>query len=320
MSWGGADLTIVPPPPRPTGLPEPGVASGPEQLPSGPILYRVTAGSAGASLVPIGEIAGDSLAVIRASADPRTFNESFIAEHMRQGAEFALFRGGIRAGTFIAQSASTESTTCGLRPRAQGLLELGEESRTVTEFLALEKVQAPQVARRNEERLDATRTMRVLAPLFADRILRAHGLALPSNWDRALAQLQPFAVPNAQDAGFTATFLVADTLGMGLDDEGHAVFFVAVPARLSYDTVFVDVRDYSTGGKAAPRLIDALDWDRDDSLELLLEVYGTQDSWIEAIGRDGDGNWRRIFAGRCEAPPPVPDSIDADTTQADSLS
>ena len=324
VSWGGADLTVVPPPPRPSGAPAPGVDPGPEQLPTGPILYRVNAGAAGASIVPVAEIQGDSLVAIRPSADPRNFAESFIAEHMRQGAEFALFRGGIRAGTFIAQSASVESTACGLRPRAQGLLELGETSRAVTEFLALEKVQAPQIERRIEESLEPTRTMRVLAPIFADRILRTRGASLPGNWDRSFAQLQPFAVPNAQDAGFTATFLVGDTLGPGLDDEGHAVFFVAVPARLSYDTVFVELRRYESGGKAAPRLIDALDWDRDDSLELLLEVYGTNDSWIEAIGRNEDGTWRRIFLDRCIAPEPpadtVSDSLATDTVPPDTTS
>lgn len=319
VSWGGADVTIVPPPPRPTGAPAPGVDPGPEQLPTGPILYRVNVGGAGASVVPIGEIRGDSLAAIRPSADARSFAESFIAEHMRQGAEFALFNGGIRAGTFIAQSASIESTACGLRPRAQGMLELGESSRAITEFIALEKVQAPQVARRVEESMEATRTMRVLAPIFADRILRTRGATLPGNWDRALAQLQPFAVPTAQDAGFTATFLVSDTLGPGLDDQGHAVFFVAVPARLSYDTVFVELRRYEDGGKAAPRLIDALDWDGDDALELLLEVYGTTDSWIEAIGRSDDGSWRRIFTDRCSAPAPPPDSLGPDSVTTDTI-
>jgi hypothetical protein len=282
-------------------------------LPTGPILYRVNAGSAGASLVPVAEIQGDSLLAFRSPADARSFGESFIAEHMRQGAEFALFSGGIRVGTFIAQSASLESTTCGLQPRAQGLLELGETSRTVSEFLALEKVQAPQVARRIEQNLEPTRTMRVLAPIFADKILRTRGASLPGNWERSLAQLQPFAVPNAQDAGFTATFLVGDTLGPGLDDTGHAVFLVAVPARLSYDTVFVELRRYYAGGKAAPRLIDALDWDRDGALELLLEVYGTNDRWLEAIGRSDDGTWRRIFMNRCSAPQPPAD------TASDSL-
>jgi hypothetical protein len=163
--------------------------------------------------------------------------------------------------------------------------------------------------------------MRVLAPLFADRILRSRGATLPGNWDRALAQLQPFAVPNAQSAGFTATFLVGDTLGPGLDDQGHAVFFVAVPARLSYDTVYVELRDYASGGKAAPRLIDALDWDRDDALELLLEVYGSRDSWIEAIGRDAGGQWRHIFIDRCDSPAPVPDSLtDSLTASPDTTS
>jgi hypothetical protein len=50
-------------------------------------------------------------------------------------------------------------------------------------------------------------------------------------------------------------------------------------------------------------------------------VYGTNDTWFEAVGRARDGTWRRIFRDRCEdggrsliLPPPAP----PDTTTAAS--
>jgi hypothetical protein len=46
--------------------------------------------------------------------------------------------------------------------------------------------------------------------------------------------------------------------------------------------------------------MDYLDWSRDDQPELLLQVYGVNDTWFEAVGRGRDGEWRRIFRDRCD--------------------
>jgi hypothetical protein len=253
-------------------------------------------------------MAGDSLKLIRPGGDARAFGESFIAEHLRQGSEFVLFRQGVRAGTFVTQSAVLTESACGPTPVATGALELSATAGNAPEFLALAKIQAPQVQRRPPASLVPNRTMRVLAPILADNLLRARNAPLPANWERALAQLQPFAPGANQDLAFSATFLVGDTLGPGLDEEGQALFFIGVPANMGYDTVFVQYRDYASGGKAAPRMIDALDWNRDDVPELLLRVYGTTDSWFEAVGRSRNGKWRTLISDRCAATSSPPDT------------
>jgi len=320
VSWGGADVTIVPPPAKASGPPEPGVEPGIDPLPEGPILYHVEATAGGGRLSPVAEIAGDSVVPLRPSANPNFFHESFIAEHLRQGAEFVLFRGGVRAGTFVAQAAAVETTACGPAARATGLLELSASAADVREFLALAKVQAPQIPRRTVESIEPTRTMRVLAPILADQMLRSRRAPLPGNWERALAQLRPFARAGTQDLAFTATFLIGDTLGPGLDDAGASLFFVGLPARMGFDTVFVEYRDYANGGKAAPSVVDGLDWDRDDQPELLLRVYGTSDWWFEAVGTGRDGVWRRLMRDRCAAPaPPAPATAPAATTDTSAL-
>jgi hypothetical protein len=323
VSWGGADVTVLPPPPRPSGAPEPGIEPGAERLPDGPILFEVEASGSTATIRPVAEIAGDSLLPLRATADVRAYGENFIAEHLRQGSEFVLFREGVRAGTFIVNAATLEEGACGLAPRATGSVELGQAGAGAREFLAIARVNAPAVPRRAPEPLEATRTMRVLAPIYADQALRRRNAQLPGNWERAMADLRVIALGDARNAGFTATFLVGDTLGPGLDDAGHSVFFVAMPAQLSYDTVFVSFRHYPTTGKAAPRVVDFLDWDRDDSPELLLRVYGSRTTWLEAVGRGADGAWRSIFAGRCGPEGPAADStqVPADTarTAADTM-
>ena len=313
VSWGGADIAVVPPPPRPSGMPSPGAVPGAERLPEGPILYDITVSGETGTMVPVGEIAGDSLRPIRPPGDAPGYFETFIAEHLRQGAEFVLFHRGLRVGTLVVESAGVDRSGCRPWPRATGVLEMSGAAAGTNAFLGLARLAAPQVTRRVADDLAPTRTMIVLAPIFADKVLRTRQLRLPSNWQRASAQVQPFPVSGARDAGFAATFLVGDTLGPGLDDAGHSVFMVAVPGTLGYDTVFVDVRDYAISGKAAPVVMDFLDWDNDDSMELLLRVFGTRDTWIEAVGRGENGVWRRIFRDRCEAVPQDSSTVVIDT-------
>jgi hypothetical protein len=323
VSWGGADVTVVPPPPKASAAPEPGVEPGAERLPEGPILYHVRVTDGNAGITPVAEISGDTLVALHAAVNDIAYAEALVSSNLRQGSEFVLFHHGVRAGTFITQSASVDETACRPTARGTGILELSEAATGIAEFLAIARVQAPQIARRTPPELAATNTMRLLADNYADRIIVSRGVSRPNDWNRARARIQPFAVPNVQDPGFTATYLVGDTLGPGLDDVGHAVFMVAMPGRLSFDTVFVRLRNYAVDGKAAPELVDYLDWNRDEAPDLLLRVFGTSDVWYEAVSRDADGTWRTVFADRCERPEPadpdsVPDLPAADTTTAAS--
>jgi hypothetical protein len=132
-----------------------------------------------------------------------------------------------------------------------------------------------------------------------------------------MAQLKPFPVPSGEQPAYATTFVVGDTLGPGLDDEGYSLFYIGIPSQASFDTTFVDYRPYPETGKAAPRVIDFLDWDRDEQAELLLQVYGVNDVWFEAVGADDRGRWRRIFHDRCAGatPPPAPAAVRSDTTR-----
>lgn len=303
VEWGGADVAILPPPPKASGG-EAAAAPGEERPPEGPILYHVSPRGNEGILIPVGEIAGDTLRPIQAASDWELFGRRFIAEHLRQGTEFALFRNGARVGTFIVQSAAVpDSAVCPRLPRAIGTLELITGAESAPEFLALAKPHAPAARRQASAPAEPNRTIRLLAPYLAEGLLRARGAQLPGNWQRAIVQLAPFPIAGAADPAFAATLLVDDTLGPGFDDVGYSLFFVARPQqRVGYDTIYASFTDYPSEGKAAPRVVDYLDWDRDDQAELLLQVYGTRDTWFEAVGNVGN-TWRRIFRQRC-APPP----------------
>jgi hypothetical protein len=71
---------------------------------------------------------------------------------------------------------------------ATGALELsgGVEA---TEFLALARADAPNDPRAHRAARSAGR-MRIVAPILAERIMRARGAQLPGNWQRANAQVR----------------------------------------------------------------------------------------------------------------------------------
>ncbi len=304
VSWGGADIAIVPPPPQATAAPDTLSPDAPvnERMPTGPVLFHVLRDSLSARMVPVAEVSGDSLLPVRAQGDPGAYGRRFIAEQMRQGAEFALFTDGVRAGTFVVSSAEVPDSPdpCMQRPTATGSLELSAGTAAIREFIAIAKPHAPTVARRIDQQLTVSRTMQVVGPILAERMIRARGAQLPGNWQRAMEQVTPFPAANQQSAAFATTFLVGDTLGPGLDNEGYSLFFVAIPSLASFDTVYVDYRDYTQTGKQAPRVIDYLDWNRDDQVDLLMEVFGVSDRWFEAVSRGSDGKWRRALRDRCE--------------------
>lgn len=320
VSWGGTDFAVIPPPPRAEALPEGAEEAGVEPLPSNPILYYVARTADGAYLTPVGQIAGDSLAPIRSAGDAATYAGRFVAEFMRAGSEFTLFSRGRRAGTFIVQNAGVpETPTCPLMPTATGTLELSSGA-TASEFLALARADAPSIQARADQ-LELLPRVRIVAPILAERMIRARRAELPGNWQAAMEQTTP--LPIGQNAAFTATFLVGDTLGPGLDNTGYSLFFIATPtaSQTGYDTTFVSFRSYPETGKAAPRVVDFLDWNRDDDPEILLQVYGVNDMWFEAVGRDASGTWRRIFRDRCEdGGRALPAAAPADSAANDTIS
>ena len=125
-------------------------------------------------------------------------------------------------------------------------------------------------------------------------------------------------VEGGADPGFATTFLIGDTLGMGADNVGYSLFYVGTPAQFSYDTVYVDFTNYPDQGKAAPRIVDFLDWNRDDQPELLLQVYGVRDTWFEVVGRGADGTWRRTFRDRCQNAANATPGVPAPTVQPEA--
>ncbi len=301
VDWGGADIAVVPPPPGAMASDE-DASPQQERLPEGPIVYYVTPDAGGATLRPIAEIGRDTLLPVGPRVDADIYGRAFIATHMRTGTEFALFRSGARVGTFVLSEAGLPpENVCPRVPLGRGVLELMPGADTIPEFLALSKSHAPPDAPLGVTgSIQPDRRMQILGPILAERLLRARGAPLPGNWTRAMAQLKPFPMAGEQDPAFAATFLVGDSLTVGLDNDGYSLFLIAEPRpQVGYDTAYASFTPYERGGKAAPRVVDFLDWDRDGQAELLLEVYGTDRSWFETISAAPGGGWRKQVSTRC---------------------
>ncbi|MGH7475162.1 MAG: hypothetical protein ACRELD_02640 [Longimicrobiales bacterium] len=303
MDWGGADVAIVPPPPKGDERVEVVADTGGlRPLPNGPVVYYVRRTADGVVMMPVGEVAGDSLAPITPGDDWRQYGNRYIAELLRQGSEFTLFRNGRRAGTFVVESATPPPPgACPLLPVASGSLELAARDDSTTEYIAMPKRQAPEPQRMPTDMVPSRR-MQVLGPILAERLLRARQSQLPGNWQAAMKQIYPFPVEGAPLPGFAGTLLVGDELRRGGNTTGFSLFFVVTPnAQASYDTVYARYTSYPQEGKLAPRTVDFLDWDRDGQVELLLYYYGADDEFFAAAGNRGeDGPWDMIFFHRCE--------------------
>lgn len=309
VEWGGVQFAVTPPPPK-AEAPESELEAA-EQLPDGPVLYYVRRDSANVEVVPVGVVTDDGMEAIEPGGDVEGFGNRFIAAYLREGAELTLFHRGRRAGTVIVDSAYVPAgDLCVRLPRATGRTELSGGAGAATEFLAMARTQAPD-GRGLPGTPEVDRRMQIMGPILAERALRARGAQLPA-WSTAVRQIFPFPSAEGRDLGFTATFLVDDELQVGNDTTGYSLFIVYTPSAAGYDTAYVSYTSYPRQGKAAPRVVDFLDWDRDGAPELLLEVYGTRNRWFEAIGRTGDG-WERILRQQCTT---AGATVAADTARA----
>jgi hypothetical protein len=306
VEWGGASFQVVTPPPPGAGdasAPEPGAIAG-LGLPTGRVLFHVVRNANGtATVVPVGEISGDSLRTLRrpAGVSPQAYEQRFREAVMPPNAQFVLFRRGAEVGTVTVQ-APARVTSCGV-PTAQGQATTVAAAAADREFLAFRKGLAPDVM--GEYRPPQVEgTIQRYASLVAERLVLQNGLQRPRSWPGAQRDLQALNLVLGGQSEMSATYLVGDNLGVGpADPEGYSVFYVAsYEQRAGYTPIYTEVRDYDKTGKGAPKLVDHLNWNGAGGGEMLIQVFGTRESWYEAVSRD-KGSWRKMWEGaRCREP------------------
>ena len=317
VEWGGAAVSVVPPPPPGAGeatAPEPGTVAG-LGLPTGRVLFHVVRADNGtaAQLIPVAEISGDSLRTLRrpSGVSPQAFEERFRQAVMEPGAQFVLFRRGSEVGSLTVGTPGAV-TACGV-PTATGQASTVAAAAGEREFLAFRKGLAPDV-RGEYAPPQVDGTIQRYASLVAERLVLQNGLQRPRSWPGAQRDLQALNLVLGGQSEMASTYLVGDNLGIGpADPEGYSVFYVAsYEQRAGYTPIYTEVRDYDKTGKGAPKLVDHLNWNGTGDAEMLIQVFGTRESWYEAVSHDG-GSWRKVWeAQRCREPaPPAGRSIGA---------
>jgi len=304
FAWGGADLQIVPPPPADALRVEPDRQVFAELgLPSGTVLFHVRRGEGGTQVIPVAEVSGDSLRTLRRPGEvsPEAFEGRFRETVMPRGSQFELYRRGAHVGS-LTITGDGGLTACGV-PIARGQPTTVAAAADAAEFLAFRRGLAPEV-RGEFVPPQVTPTIRRYASLVAERIVLQAGLPRPRSWPGAQRDLQAVEIMPGGHPEMAATYLVGDSMAVGpADPQGWSVFYIAdFETRRGYQPIYAEARAYPQTGKAAPRMVDHLDWDGEEGEEILVQIYGAEESWYEALSQRG-GQWTKVWEGpRCVSP------------------
>ncbi|MQA89591.1 MAG: hypothetical protein GEU90_05085 [Gemmatimonas sp.] len=299
VAWGGADVQIVPPPPPQSALEiEPDARVFAEfGLPTGPLIFHLTDTERGSQLIPIAELSGASIRAIRRPPDvsQQAFESRFRETVIPIGSQFDVFSRGARVGTFVAQSEGPP-TPCGI-PTAIGPTTVVAAAVEEPEYLAFRSGLAPP-ARGEFSPLQITGPIRTYASIVAERLILQAGLPRPRSWPGAQRHLAPLQIVDGGHPEMASTYLVGDALAVGQpQSEGYSVFYIAdYETARGYMPIYSEVRDYRSTGKAAPRLVDYVNWTEQEAPEIVVQVYGREQSWYQVIS-NSSGEWTKIWEG-----------------------
>ncbi|HEX2203651.1 MAG TPA: hypothetical protein VHG91_10150 [Longimicrobium sp.] len=301
VEWGGAEVRVVqPPPPEGTtgevAAPEEGATLG---LPRGSVVFHVVRGQGGDRIIPVAEVATDSLRPLQrpAGVSPEAYEQRFRGAVLPPNGQYVLFRGGAPVGTFT-QTGNGGLTACGV-PTAVGQATTVAAAAADQEFIAFRKGLEPEVIGEYVPQQVDPRIRRY-ASIVAERIVLQNGLQRPRSWPGAQKDLQALDVVRGGTPEMATTYMVGDNLGMGAADPGGwSVFYLAsYEQRTGYTPVYTEVRDYRKTGKAAPKVIGFLNLNGRGGNEVLVQIFGRGEAWYEAISADRGGRWQRIWEGQ----------------------
>ncbi len=296
-------MQIVPPPPAAGSIRlEPDAQAFAELgMPAGTVLFHLVREAEGTRLIPVAEVVGEQLRTLRrpAGVSPEAYESRFGQAVIPAGAQFDVFRRGARVGTFTVQGTGAV-THCGL-PTATGGLTTVAAAADAREFLAFRRGLAPEV-RGEYTPPQITGSIRTYASILAERLILQAGLPRPRSWAGAQRDLQAIEIMPGGHPEMAATYLVGDAMQVGpADPNGYSVFYLAdFEVRRGYTPIYQEVRNYGQTGKAALRLVDHLNWDGQEGEEILLQIFGADQSWYAALSQDQRGRWVNVWeAERC---------------------
>lgn len=302
VEWGGwsVELRQADPPPgalRDSIPADPEVVLAP--LPDGPVLSVVEVDDAGARVIPVAEISGDSLRPLLREAEAPGFTDRFAQERLAVGTEFALFADGMRVGRFTVEGpAERDARYCAENLTAPGYLEVNPTAAGRQRFLALVESQAMDVPRGSVVDRPSDRGQRINTLRIYGELLNQYRARWPDDTQAARADLRIIQPPGGATT-LASTFLFRDRLSVSPPgNSAHSIFFVAELEAGAYRPRYVWYRRADDEGKGVPRYLDHVDFDGDGSFEFVLDVLGATNQWFAVVNQAAAG-WELTFQDEC---------------------
>lgn len=313
VEWGGVEMEVrVPeraPPPAEEG--EEVAEEEARPLPLGPLVYlaeRVDEETA--SLVPVALWAQGEYGDLPTLEDTPDLEERFPLGRWEAGTEFILLSRGGRAGTLLADgTVGWSEDRCLARPRTMGSLELRPGASEARAFLAIRREDAeagafgaglprshlPDTGPVGDE-------LRTAAEGLGRHLIPRTEIPWPPSIPGILQAWSVEAVsPEAPVLG--ATFVFGGELDPGpLAGSGYS--FLALASRTEDGDWIPDWLWYQPAGapRATPVLLGSGPLRDDGGSDLLLEVIGAEDRWLQLLADRGDG-LRPIHRDPCGVDP-----------------
>ncbi len=302
MAWGGIDVRLDAPGPDPSSAVATSAAESsdseplePEEVELGPLLLLGTRTGGEVELVPIGHILDGELFSIDTDAATRVA----LSDRVTPGRSFTLFAEGARVGTLFATGAGRSTAYCGERPVVTGVLEATDQAVGVQRFLALD-ADYTRVAHGPYLPLEHTRDERVASLDLMIEIIPQIGATWPPGSVLEMRRdIQIFQLDEGAPPTIAATFVYQDALRTGTAPaNSYSVFLLGQDSGVGYRPTFVSYRPFDELGKGSPQYFDRIDWDADGEDEVVLEVFGVDETWVSVLDRV-DGVWREAYHDPC---------------------
>ena len=269
-----------------------------------PLLYVVRrSGGSRVTILPIAQLSEDGYRPLPDPEETPDLMDRFHIDRWDQGTEFFLLAQGSRVGTLVAEgTTAADNSTCQIRPRGAGYVEIRPEASESEWFLA---IRAPASASRESwvavPPLSQDARLRAASLNLAQRMIPVLGVLWPPSIPEVRRDLQPFSLGLADGSALAVSFVYGDRLSVGNSTaRAYSLFMLAAESGDRYEPI-VTWHQRATAGKAFPRFVGAHDVREVGTPDAVLEVFGETDRWFTVLGAE-DEDWSILYLDACGEP------------------
>jgi hypothetical protein len=276
-----------------------------EPVDLGDLIYIVERGEgSSATILPIARVSPDGYEPVPDLEEIPDLFERFALGRWEAGFELPLVAQGRRVGTFVSDGTTVEDgSTCRIRPRGAGHVEIAPEAAVLDRLLATEATAAPvREPWTTPLRVEEDEELRAGSLNIAQRLIPTLGVLWPPSIPEARRDLQPFAQSPGGASGFAASYIYGDRLAVGpTNPRAYSMFVLAAAGESRYEPLMSWVQ-LAPDGKAFPRFVGAHAIRDSIVSDVVLEVFGETDRWFTVLGVEDD-EWSVLYLDECGQSP-----------------